>query len=511
MSGKGEVLTMKYLVNSREMKQYDTNTTEVFKLPSLLLMERAAVAFIEELKKHFACEKKQVLVVCGTGNNGGDGLAVGRMLRLEEVAADIVLFGDRKKATEQNKKQQEILKAYGFEVLEEIPAGKTYDLVIDALFGVGLTRAIEGSYKQLIQQMNDMTAYKAAIDIPSGVSVDNGGVQGVAFAADLTVTFAFDKVGMHLWPGNECVGEIVTAEIGINERSFLERKPAVAAYEKTDLSLLPKRPSHSNKGTFGKLLVIAGSANMAGAALFSAKSAYAAGCGLVRVFTPEENRTIIQTALPEAVLTTYNAKKIDIQELTDAINWADVILCGPGIGTSDTAASIVKNVIRNSSVPVVFDADALNVIAKDTSILLKPHTEMVLTPHLGEMSRLTGDTVSYLQTKLIDAAEEFARQYNVICVLKDEHTVTSVPYGQSYLNLSGNNGMATAGSGDVLAGILAGLMAQGMRGEEAAPLAVYLHGLAGDTAAVHTGTAGLMASDLINGLREVMAFTMQER
>lgn len=496
---------MKYLVNSREMKQYDMNTTEVFKLPSLLLMERAAVAFVEELKKHISYEKKQILIVCGTGNNGGDGLAIGRILRLSGVRTDIVLYGDRKKSTEQNKKQQEILKAYGFEVLEEIPENKSYDMVIDAVFGVGLARTIEGKYQELLQKMNEIEAYKAAVDIPSGVSADNGSVLGIAFKADITITFAFEKVGMHLWPGNEYTGTIITTEIGIDERSFLERKPAVAAYEKADLSLLPKRPSHSNKGTFGKLLVIAGNINMAGAALLAAKSAYGVGTGLVRVFTPEENRTILQTGLPEAILTTYNSKKVDLQELNEAINWADVILCGPGIGTRDTAAQIVKNVIRNSSVPLVFDADALNIIAKDTAILLKPHTEMVLTPHLGEMSRLTGDSVSYIQTKLIDAAEEFARQYNVICVLKDEHTVTSVPYGQTYINLSGNNGMATAGSGDVLAGILAGLMAQGMRGEEAAPLAVYLHGLSGDTVVSCTGTAGLMASDLVQGLREVMA------
>lgn len=496
---------MKYLVNSREMKQYDMNTTEFFKLPSLLLMERAAVSFVDELKKYIDCNKKQVLVVCGTGNNGGDGLAIGRILRLAGAAADIVLCGERKKCTEQNKKQQEILKAYAFDIIEEIPADKSYDIVIDAVFGVGLTRTIEGKYQELLQKMNEINAFKAAVDIPSGVSADNGSVLGIAFKADLTVTFAFEKVGMRLWPGNEYTGTIITTEIGINERSFLDRKPAVAAYEKTDLSLLPKRSSHSNKGTFGKLLVIAGSLNMAGAALFSAKSAYAVGTGLVRVFTPEENRTIIQTGLPEAVLTTYQTKKVDLQELNEAIRWADVILCGPGIGMSDCAVQIVKNVIRNSSVPVVLDADALNIIAKDTSILLKPHTEMVLTPHLGEMSRLMGDTVSYIQTKLIDAAEEFARQYNVICVLKDEHTITSVPYAQTYINLSGNNGMATAGSGDILAGILAGLMAQGMRGEEAAPLAVYLHGLSGDEVIGHTGAAGLMASDLTDGLRTVMA------
>lgn len=498
-------LAMKYLVNSCEMKQYDRNTTEVFKIPSLLLMERAAVAFVHELKKHVNLEKKQVLVVCGTGNNGGDGLAVGRILKLAEVSTDIVLCGDCKKGTEQNKKQREILQAYRFEVLGKIPAEKSYDIVIDAVFGVGLARDIAGDYQKLIQQMNEMNAYKAAVDIPSGISADNGGVLGIAFKADLTITFAYDKVGMHLWPGNEYTGAIITAEIGINERSFLDCKPGVAVYEKKDLCLLPKRPSHSNKGTFGKLLVIAGSANMAGAALFSAKSAYAVGTGLVRVFTAEENRTIIQTALPEAILTTYPAKKVDLQALKDAMNWADVILCGPGIGTGDTAAQIVKYVLCHASIPVVFDADALNIISQDTSVLLKSQAEIVMTPHLGEMSRLTGDSVSCIQTKLIDTAEEFAREYHVICVLKDEHTITSVPYGQTYLNLSGNNGMATAGSGDVLAGILAGFMAQGMPGKEAAPLAVYLHGLSGDTVIAYTGTAGLMASDLIDGVREIFS------
>ncbi len=278
----------------------------------------------------------------------------------------------------------------------------------------------------------------------------------------------------------------------------------VAALEEQDLLGLPVRKNHSNKGTYGKLLVIAGSVGMSGAAYLCAKAAYCCGCGLVRIVTPEENRTVLQTQLPEALITAYSAKKPDIQQLIEAIGWADTIVCGPGIGTSASAKSIVNAVLKNAAVPVLMDADALNLIAQDVAVLLKPHTELVVTPHLGEMSRLCGDAVTYIQNHLIEVAEEFARQYNVICVLKDEHTITSVPYRQTYVNLSGNSGMATAGSGDVLSGIIGGLMAQGMSAEEAAPAGVYLHGKAGDAVQAHYSKRGLMASDLLEGVRMVL-------
>ena len=248
---------------------------------------------------------------------------------------------------------------------------------------------------------------------------------------------------------------------------------------------------------------------MAGAAILAGKSAYVTGCGLVRILTPEENRVIIQTALPEAILTTYKMSGVDDTIIKEAMEWADVILCGPGIGMSETAENILKQVLNDASVPVVLDADALNLIAKDVAILQRSHAKIVITPHLGEMSRLTGKAVSYLQMHLLETAKEFADTYHVTCVLKDERTVTATPSGPLYLNMSGNAGMATAGSGDVLAGIIASIMAQDCIGEVAAYLGVYLHGRAGDNMIARTGKNGLLASDLIEGIR--MFFACNER
>lgn len=491
---------MKYLVSSREMKQYDQNTIEKIGIPSMVLMERAALAFVTRLDK-LGVDCQKPLVVCGRGNNGGDGYAIARLLWQRGAQVTVVSAGNAKESAE-NVAQKKIWMAYGNKVLSEIPEGETYTVLIDAIFGVGLSRNVEGEYGALIEQMNAMSGAKVAVDIASGISTDNGALLGSAFRADITITFAFAKVGSILWPGNEYSGQVFVEDIGIDEYSFLDRKPAVASLEPTDLVQLPKRRGHSNKGDYGKVLVVAGSSGMSGAAFFCAKAAYATGAGLVRIYTAEENRTILQSQLPEAILTTYAAKKPDIAGLTEAMQWADIIVAGPGLTTSDAAKTMVHAILKNASVPVVLDADALNIIAGDTSLLLRPHTELILTPHLGEMARLTGDSVSYIQNRLKEVAEEFARQYNVICVLKDEHTVISLPYGMTYLNLSGNAGMATAGSGDVLSGVIAALAAQGMSVELSAAFGAYIHGLAGDAAAKEKGMRGLMASDIIKGLRK---------
>lgn len=494
---------MRYIVNSLEMKKYDKNTIETYRVPSVVLMERAAAACVKTLyEKNIMLDR--VLVVCGGGNNGGDGYAVARLLFLDGYAVDVAATDAGLKETKENRMQREIWQAYGGEVYREIPKHKTYSLVIDAVFGVGISRNIEGKYADIIAQMNALEGMKMAVDIPSGISADTAAVLGTAFRADLTVTFAFEKVGTVLWPGNEYAGEVIVQDIGIDKHSFLGQKPALAALEACDLEKIPVHKSHSNKGTFGTLLIIAGSVGMSGAAYLAAKAAYSCGCGLVRIVTVEENRSILQSQLPEAIITPYTTDKPDISELTEAIRWADAIVCGPGIGVSDVAGSIVNTVLKEADVPVVLDADALNILAADMDKLLFSDKELVLTPHLGEMQRLCKKPVKEIQNHLIEVAEEFAEQYNVICVLKDEHTVTSVPYRQTYLNMSGNAGMATAGSGDVLSGVIGSLLAQGILVEEAPALGVYLHGKAGDVMQNRYGKCGLMASDIAEGLKLVL-------
>ena len=491
---------MRYLVNSREMRQYDANTIEKLHIPGMVLMERAALTFVCEWKKQSAVQEK-ILVVCGIGNNGGDGLAIARLLVQEGYRVDTVLVGDRKKSSEQNVLQQEIFLAHGNVILDEIPAGDDYTTVIDAILGVGLSREVTGIYAETIEKLNRLSGKKYAVDLASGVSAENGAILKTAFRADVTITFAYEKAGQYLFPGNEYSGKVIVTEIGIGKESWFGEKPKVAVMEQTDLKQMPKRQEHSNKGTDGRVLVIAGTVNMAGAACLCGRAAYATGCGLVRIMTPDENRLVLQTALPEAILTTYDRNTFDEKLLQNAMDWADAIVCGPGLGLEADAGQLVEYVIKHAQVPLVLDADALNKMAEKKELLSLLPKDTILTPHLGEMSRLTGKSVPEIQKQLFEVAEVFARQYNIVCVLKDEHTITACPDGRAYLNLSGNHGMATAGSGDVLSGILGSLLAQGMEQGTAAPFGVFLHGVSGDEIRGQVGCYGMMASDLIEGIR----------
>lgn len=504
---------MKYLVNSREMQKYDANTVSHFKVPGLLLMERAAITFVNELHKQ-KVDLSEVLIVCGSGNNGGEGLAIARLLFLEGHTVTVVFAGNKDHCSEQNRIQQDILNAYGVPVYTDLPEQNRPTTVIDALFGVGLSRDVTGTYADILCCMNTLPGEKVAVDIASGISADTGAVLGMAFRADITITFAFAKLGSILWPGNEYAGRVIVCDIGITKESWLGETPSVMALETKDLLLLPERKSHSNKGSYGKLLLIAGSVNMAGAAVLSAKAAYATGCGLVRVLTPEENRIILQSCVPEAVLTTYDKNAAPGKAvLQEAFDWADAIVAGPGLGKEKTAAQILNFVLEygtsQEKKAILFDADALNLIAEQNDL---PEADIwknfkipaVITPHPGEMSRLTGKTVSEIQHHLLQTAADYAKEYHVVCVLKDEHTVTALPDGKKYLNLSGNSGMATAGSGDVLSGVIGTFMAQKITPYQAAPLGVYLHGLSGDLMIRTTGLQGLTASDLICGIKKVL-------
>ena len=489
---------MRYLVTGKEMKLLDQNTISHFGVPAELLMEQAAMGFVKELLCVYE-RPNHVVVICGQGNNGADGVAIARLLNQRGISTAIYV-PESGKESDLMKLQLSIYRNYGYEEVE-LPNLSNFDMCIDAMFGIGLSRNIEEPYASIIATVNNANCKRVAVDIASGVNAETGEICGCAFCADSTIAFSFGKQGQYLWPGNEYSGRVIVAPIGITEDSFLDKKPKMATLEESDLSLLPERVAHSNKGTYGKLLVIAGSSNMAGNAAFAANAAYRMGTGLVKVLTAEENRTAMFTLAPEAVLSTYS-DYLDPNEVIASINWADAIVLGPGIGKSEISRALVRLVLEKADVPLVIDADGLNILAEDLSLLQGHKQEIILTPHLGEMGRLLGQPVNYIQENLVETARNFANDYDVTLVLKDFHTVIAKPYGMTYLNLSGNDGMATAGSGDVLSGIIGGLCAN--RCKEAAELGVYIHGLSGDVAKQYVGKRAMIASDLIAGLCEVL-------
>ena len=496
---------MKRILYQKEMKSCDEATSTQFHIPESVLMERAALSVVRILFEEGLSDKK-ILVLCGTGHNGGDGLAIARLLKEKGKNVSFTLLGDEKNMDGLVKEQ--LLSARAYNTEELIFAGgdfSGFDVIIDAIFGIGLSRPLDETILSVIENANSANAIRIAVDMPSGVYTDTGEVPDTAFFADLTVTFGFAKVGQLLFPGRSFAGRLFIADIGITEYSLPEKKEALFAYEDEDIRhYLPKRKADTHKGSYGKVLVVAGSFDCAGAAYFAAKACYLCGAGMVRILTHETNRSVLQSLIPEALLTTYQ-DKINEKDVLSALESADIVLMGPGLSTGKTGKQIFDIIFKNTSVPMVLDADALNIISEDTGILLKPHTELVLTPHIIEMSRLRGEGSSYIKENLIRIAEEFSREYQVICHLKDSASVTAIPFRETYICTSGNNGMATAGSGDVLSGIIAGLMATGAPADVAASLGAYIHGKAGDISAESKGYESLMASDILDGIPEALS------
>ncbi len=492
-------MRMYFLVNSREMKQYDKNTIEYFGIGSSVLMERAALAVADVVTNRFLAADGKILVVCGAGNNGGDGFAAARLLYLRGYDVEILFPMEEERMTKETARQYQIVKAYGISIVFD-GFLDSYAVVIDALFGIGLSRAVEGELGGLVNRLNHIDAFKIAVDISSGLSADSGAVLGAAFRADLTVAFGFAKVGQILFPGAEYTGELVVADIGIDMHSFLGDEPK-GRYLKPDSipSLLPKRAARSHKGSYGKVLIIAGSGQMAGAAYFAAKAAYYSGCGLVRILTAEENREILSVKLPEALITVYRNESEAILALKEYGPWADAFLIGSGLSTDDTARSLVKQLLVSTAKKIVLDADALTILSDNMQLLKDFPGECIVTPHVKEMSRLVHKSVQEILDDLVQTAQSFAKQYQAVCVLKDARTVIGIPEGGFYVNLTGNHGMATGGSGDVLAGFLAGFLAQNLSCSAAA-MAVFLHGAAGDLAAEEKGAYGMTASDILEKL-----------
>lgn len=482
---------MEYLLTSDQMKLLDNNTIDKIGIASSVLMEKAALSVVSAIDEECA-NAKNILIVSGIGNNGGDGIAIGRILHLQGRQVRIVVIGDRQHSSPETKKQIEIAEKYNIKIYNTFDKNE-YNVIVDSVFGIGLTRSVEGQYKKAIHFINQAKGFKIAVDIPSGISADTGKIMGCAVKADLTVAIAYKKLGHVFYPGAQYCNRIKVADIGVygaDEICFN------FSYNKKDLDKLPQRSNDSNKGTFGKALIIAGSNNMSGAAYLASIAAYKTGCGLVRIFTPLENREILQTLIPEAVLTTYDTKQFSHKSLEDAIAWADVINIGPGLGMSDIAKQILETVLKKHKCPLVIDADGINLLAKYEQLLTKNQKNIIITPHMKEMSRLSKRNINDIKNNLIENATEMAKKYKLICVLKDSRTIVADYNKKVYINQSGNNGMAKAGSGDVLSGIITGLLAQKMKPFESAALGVYIHGVSGDEASNLNGCYSTLARDI---------------
>ncbi len=500
---------MEYLVTSNEMRAYDTYTIEQIGIPSLVLMERAALKTAEYIEMHFS-NNSRVLCVCGIGNNGGDGLCVTRLLTEHGMKADAVLIGDENKASAETKTQLSILQNIGILPYKEIP-DKEYDIIVDAIFGTGLKREVTGDYKEAINKINAKDCTKISIDIPSGIHTDNGKCMGTAVKADITITLAFFKRGLFLYPGSNYAGKIMKADIGISKKSFFEHKPYMYTFTDDAGKYFPKRIKEGNKGTFGKILLVAGSENMAGAAILAGKSAYKAGAGMVKLVIPEKIREIIQEVLPEALIQTYQNKQGISKEEKECflanMEWADTIAIGPGLGISQISKELLKLILCHTQKPLVIDADGINILSREKDImeaLVKQageyHKPIILTPHMGELARLLQkDTVEIVQDETIATIEASERTHCIV-VGKSARTHVCREGKPIFLNTAGSDKMATAGSGDILTGIIAAFLAQGMDPFHAAENGVYVHACAGDTMALKAGSAALKAGDIIEGL-----------
>jgi len=533
---------MEWLLNSRQMKSVDEYSINSIGIASLVLMERAALAVRDKIvsMSGTACcsqtHNLRVLCVCGRGNNGADGLAVARLLAQAGFDAEIMLAGGDKEGTAEYEAQRHIVKNMGLVHRNSVHM-EEYDYIVDAIFGIGLSREVEGAYRDIIDNINlAKTASPhikvVSVDIPSGISADDGSVMGVAVKADNTVTFGYNKLGMVMFPGEEYAGDITVADIGFADIDW-SGKNAAYTYNADDVKNIPVRRADADKGKCGKVLIVAGSKNMGGAACMSAGAAYRSGAGLVRVYTHENNRDVLLMRVPEAIPVVYSDNYTSDEEeaLKSSCNWADCIVVGPGLSCDASARRILKTVLDNAEKKVVvMDADALNITALDSDFrqlvkncagsteqyggvqndkarqsdnVQRGGANIIMTPHIGEMSRLIGTDISSIKKNPVECAEALANELSVICVLKDARTV--VTDGEHiYINTTGNSGMATAGSGDVLTGIMAGMLEAGFDTYfEAAAMAVNVHGLSGDMCRRKLGTYGMKAWDIIEELPEV--------
>ena len=471
-----------------EQKAFDSG------ISYLTMMENAATATVSAIVERVEVKGKNVVVVAGAGNNGGDGYAVARLL--ENEGAFVRVLSLFEPATETAKKQRE---RFGGQVCEFEPSYLyEADIIVDAIFGIGLSRPLAGEGLQAVKTINSSSAYTVCIDIPSGLFADSGEEQ-ICVKADLTVSFIAHKLCRVLHPAAENFGEVVLSDIGFNQ-SVYENVDAVG--EIIPPPVISKRKNNTHKGSYGTLSLVCGSFGMAGAALLSTSAALRCGVGIARLIIPESIYPAVTGFVPEAVCKAYDIKG-DMKAVAEsAVEGASAILLGCGLSTEEYAVNLFEEIIKTYSGRLIIDADGLNILARNIECIKSSQADIILTPHPGEMARLMGVSVGEIEKDRIGYAKALSDKYCCTVILKGNITVVASG-GRVYFNLTGNPGMAKGGSGDILAGMVAALSCTGMSSADSAVTAVYLHGAAGDRASLSLCETSMLPSDIISFLPEL--------
>jgi hydroxyethylthiazole kinase-like uncharacterized protein yjeF len=496
-----------------EMKDLDRRATEEFGISQDLLMENAGQAVYFVMLQEICIEGNRFVVFCGGGNNGGDGLVVARKIHSNGGEVKVFLLDDEAKFKGAAKKNFEIVSRMPIEMSRVdsvdslIPELFDCDAVVDAIFGTGLVRKVSGIYKDVIQLINGSQSIVFSVDIPSGINGNTGEVMGVAVEADYTVAFGLPKLGNMLYPGYEHCGKLYVSHISFPPALQNSRSTKAAINSPVEL---PERLTDTHKGSYGKALFIAGSSSYLGAPYFSALSFLKAGGGLSYLATPKSVSPFIAGKGSEIVFVPQEetpSGSIALQnkdELLEVSQTVDMVVLGPGLSLSGETQELVRKIAPKIDKPLIIDGDGITAITEDLGKIRKRQAPTILTPHLGEMSRIVRMEIREISKNRIDVLQRTAKELNAIIILKGAHSLIGYPDGTVFINVSGNSGMATAGSGDVLTGTIAAMYGLGLALEDAVRMGVFVHGFSGDVAAVDKGEDGITAQDILDSLPETV-------
>ncbi len=509
------------VLDAKQMQEVDQCAIKEFKIPGLILMENAGLKVIDVIKGIFPdLIGKRVVVLVGKGNNGGDGLVIARHLSNAGAKVGTFIFGLPEQFPADSRSNYEILANMQEPIwllndeqnLEKLQwALLKADLIVDSIYGIGFKGVPSEFESEVIRSVNSSRIPIVSVDIPSGVEADNGSVHGEAVRATHTVTFALPKLGHFLEPGSLFVGELTIADISIPSSLLVDDAFKISVItDKLVSTFIEPRAREVHKGSFGHVLAIGGSIGLSGAIMMAARSSLKVGAGMVTAAVPESILNTVATATPEIMTiplqqtASGQISTAAVPQLIEKMKKATVCTIGPGLGRYPEAHEIMNLVLKETDLAVVVDADGLMALRDDLSMVAGRSASVVLTPHPGEFASLTGLSIDDIQGNRIATAQEFASKWGVVLVLKGNKTIVALPNGEVYINLTGNPGMATAGSGDVLAGMIGGFIAQGIDAGSAALIGVYLHGLSGDRARMALGERSLLAGDIIEFLPEVL-------